>query len=178
MARPTAHGDGGRHRRAWQRAKFTMPGRRRFQFSLRSCLIFTTVICLWLGWRAATAETETEEQAVAAIKGMGGYVLFADDGKTANDVLFAANIPLNAPPGYTPDVSHITLTDDGMHHISRLKQLTRIGIAYVPITDAGIRRLRGLKNLDKILLDHTLVTQDGISSLQKSLPGCKIIYIK
>ena len=48
--------------------------RRGFQFSLRSCLLLTTVICLWLGWQ--TEKQRRRREATRAVEALGGRVQF------------------------------------------------------------------------------------------------------
>lgn len=156
--------------------------RRWFQFSLRSCLVLTTAVCAWLGWHVRTANRQKE--AIAAIQQMGGWVEVDDDGVTPLMVVFkqgAIQNPdgtLTMPPGFTTGLFEvgpkITLTDDGLRHVSSLSDVELVWISGVPITDAGLRRLQGLKKLLRVMLNNTPVTQAGVAELQKAFPACKI----
>ena len=45
--------------------------RRWFRFSLRTMLLATTMLCIWLGWKINAAREQ--RQAVAAVRELGGH---------------------------------------------------------------------------------------------------------
>ena len=76
--------------------------------------------------------------------------------------------------GSFPFGPEVTLTDEGMRHVSWLGVVKGVFIYGVPITDAGLRWLKGLKKLKSVRLERTQVTALGVAELQKALPTCEV----
>jgi len=83
-----------------------------------------------------------------------------------------------------PNVEGLSLqfnhfTDEGLDHVSRLKQLTSLWVCGEAnrknrITDAGLTRVESLKNLTQLGIQNTEVTPNGIEAFLRAVPGCKI----
>ena len=106
---------------------------------------------------------ETQEQAIAAIKKLGGRVTF--DEKSPNK------------PVIDVDLSRTNVTDAGLVH---LKGLTNLELLYLgnnkKNTDAGLEHLKGLASLQRLFLEDTKVTDEGVKKLQTALPKCRILH--
>jgi hypothetical protein len=68
----------------------------------------------------------------------------------------------------------MSVTDAGLAHVGRMRQLKFLRIAHVPITDQGVRHLHGLSNLEELWLQGTSVTEQGLEELYRALPDCLI----
>jgi hypothetical protein len=65
------------------------------------------------------------------------------------------------------------ITDKGLEQIANFDNLRRLTLTIVPITDAGLVHLSRMKNLESVSLHGTDASIDGISNLHKALPQCK-----
>ena len=70
--------------------------------------------------------------------------------------------------------SHVT--NQGLAHLSKLKNLSSLVLNSSYISDAGLVHLQGMDHLEQLTLYDTRVTQEGVAQLQKRLPACKIQY--
>lgn len=68
----------------------------------------------------------------------------------------------------------MSVTDAGLAHVGRMRQLEFLRINRVPITDHGIRHLHELSNLQDLWLHGTNVTEQGLEELYRALPDCRI----
>jgi hypothetical protein len=73
-------------------------------------------------------------------------------------------------PGIVNEQS-VQITNAGLAHLARLRNLEFLHISASRITDAGLACLRGLKSLKRLELDNSHVTQRGMQELQASLPS-------
>ena len=55
---------------------------------------------------------------------------------------------------YDQGTVKMSVTDAGLVHVGRMRQLKFLWIAHVPITDQGVRHLHGLSNLEELRLDQ------------------------
>jgi hypothetical protein len=60
----------------------------------------------------------------------------------------------------------VKVTDSGLKDLSELKNLTYLGLELTHVTDAGIKELKELKNLQCLNLARTKVTDLGLSELK------------
>lgn len=65
------------------------------------------------------------------------------------------------------------IADDELEQISKLDNLRRLHLSGSSITDAGLAHLHRMKNLESVSIHRTDASIDGISSLHKALPRCK-----
>lgn len=75
------------------------------------------------------------------------------------------------------DLYNTQVTGTGFRHLLVLKSLRNLGLERTQVGDAGLRDLRGMTNLELVLLNHTQVTEAGVESLQKALPGLRIVWM-
>ena len=98
----------------------------------------------------AVQETITEEQAIAAIKKLGGSVHFND-----NNAVVGVNL------GGTK------VTDAGLKELAGLTQLQTLGLWSTQVTDAGLKELAGLTQMQGLYLIQTQVTDAGLKELAR-----------
>ena len=56
--------------------------------------------------------------------------------------------------------------DEGLAHLSAMKQLTKLNLWRVQVTDTGVQELAGLTNLRWLNLDNTQLSDGGLPALQ------------
>ena len=67
-----------------------------------------------------------------------------------------------------------TISDEGLKELTKLQQLTSLGLDSTQITDAGLKEVAKIKQLNELDLENTKVTKAGVDELIKALPNCKI----
>jgi hypothetical protein len=171
------------------------PKRRWVQFSLVTMFLFVTVLCM--GLALVVGPADRQRQAVAAIKALGGSVVYANPNPGVSDAFPRSFLRRWLPRDFFDEVREINVqsskvTDAGL---KRLKGLTRLdalrlldatnitnaGLAHLrgltrlkalwlrnsQVTDAGLTHLRGLTGLRQLRLDGTQVTNGGLAQLQR-----------
>ena len=120
------------------------PKRRWMQVSLRTMLVFVTMLCVALS--VSVVPHERQRRAVKAISALGGTVAY--NGDLSEIELWRTDrrrLPFLRrwlPPEYFHEVVHVVFNDP-------------------KITDAGLVHLQGLKYLQILSLDDTQVTDAG-----------------
>jgi hypothetical protein len=166
---------------------------RRFQFSLRSLLVFITLCaipCSWLGVKMQQARLQRD--AAEVVRGLGGTVLFGElvgpewlrslvgQDACAEDFCDVVVVRLDGPQvtdahlrhfgrlGHLRELSltNTSVTDTGLKQITGLNQLRSLSLNGTKITDVGIEHLQGLKQLRDLLLNGTKVTDVGVGHLK------------
>ena len=147
--------------------------RRLFQFRLRTILILTTIIAVWLGWWSYKARQQRE--AVAVIRKTGGEVEY--------DASLPWTVGMKDPPqwpqwllenigvDYFGSVQaafliNTEVTDADLEHLKGLTALQGLGISNTKVTDAGLEHLKGLTALQKLTVSNTKVTDAGLEHLE------------
>ena len=125
----------------------------------------------------------TQEEAVAAIKRLGGKVE-VDENNDVVIVNLGGTKITDAGLVYLKGMQKLKLlglsgskiTDAGMAHLKGLTKLEGLDLKGTKVTDAGLAHLnlKGLRNLGYLVLRNTYVTAAGIKKLQQALPHCKI----
>ena len=110
---------------------------------------------------SAAKPVETQEQAIAAIKKLGGKVTI--ERKSPNKLIHV-------------DLRGIKVTDAGLVHLKGLTNLQTLYLYRTKVTDAGLVHLKGLTNLQFLSLYNTKVTDEGVKKLQTALPNCNISH--
>ena len=70
------------------------------------------------------------------------------------------------------------LTDQGLAHLSGLRNLDELVIQGSRITDEGLGHLRGLTKLKQLWLVNTGASQAGVQRLRAALPNCEITLMQ
>jgi Leucine rich repeat len=154
--------------------------RRWFQFSLRTLMIFTTVVAVGAAWLVPKIERKRRERdAVKAIESLGGIVWY-DYQFTGYRSPPDSNAP---PPGpywlrnlfgehFIDEVAmvslcaNVTVSDAGLVNVKSLPQLQSLNLGHCHITDAGLEHLKGLTHLQGLALGLTNVTDAGLEHLK------------
>ncbi len=130
------------------------PKRRRYQFSLRSLFVLTTLVAIACSWYIGLYAVERQKTAkiraaVAEITKLGGEASYSHNRQD--------------------DVFHLIVqtTDTGLVHLKGLTKLNGLDLSHTPITDAGLVHLKGLTNLNKLYLHLTPITDAGLVHLKR-----------
>ena len=109
-------------------------------------------------------------------EGFGRETIVFATGPTVSDQQIEDNLArlLADPDLAAVHLCHASISDRGLVHLGRLKQLTTLDLADTDVTDAGLGHLRGLEDLLVLNLRGTKVTDAGVETLQKALPGLRI----
>ena len=154
------------------------PNRRRFQFRLRTLMVFVTLCAIACSWLTTwVRRAERQRKAVEAIRAANGLVKYDyeydADGKA---------IKSPEPPGpawllnmlgvdFFSDVEFVSFfftdaTDDDLEHLEGLSDLRELWLAHTQVTDRGLEHLRELTNLQELYLWRTRVTDAGLEHLR------------
>ena len=167
---------------------------RRFQFSLRTLLVFVLMValaCSWLATRLLRAKRQ--RMAVAEIRKDDSMVTFRYSFETANDghkpwlakvfgedfypVVGLTDV---APQAGAPTVMNIgkltnlkrldlscaSVNDAAVRHLEGLTKLRFLSLCGNPVTDTGLKHLQALKGLEELDLEATAVTDGGLRHLR------------
>jgi hypothetical protein len=131
----------------------------RFQFDLQSMLILVVVVaCLANCYGLRYRRLQPQRQAIAKIETLGPQIDYVGEEARGLDFSSCAKKPADAD----------------LALLEPLPELRRLNLSGAPITDAGLIHLKRLKNLVIIDLTNTKVTPKGVSDLQRALPGTVI----
>jgi len=123
---------------------------KRFQFSLRSLLVFMLLMGVILGWTGKKVLSIRKQRSVLAeLEKVGGegYSKFGN----VNSLFF---------------LSGNSLTDKEMIQLEEFCELESIHVFQSDITDVGLIHLQGLTYLKTLVLSDTSVTNDGLVYLK------------
>jgi hypothetical protein len=174
--------------------------RREFQFSLRSLLILTTLLCLgpgaYIAWERDQCHRGTE--ILVQIDKLGGLMepdsqprpawLRAVLGDNAfrqvyiislekSNVVDADLAQLSGLPGLqTLWLGNSQVTDTGLASLSHLKSLGGLSLDGTRITDKGLVQLSHLKRLESLGIDATAVSDAGLLHLPASLKSLGLVH--
>jgi hypothetical protein len=142
----------------------------------RVLALFVSIGCLSL----AMADSAVDQPAaIQKIKALGGNVERSATGKS-NSIVTISLIGctrlkdedlafLNA----FPDVTELILagatgiSDNGLKHLARCKELTSLGLARTAVSDEGMNEVAKLKKLERLQLSHTAISDKGITNLRR-----------
>jgi len=138
--------------------------RRWLQYSVRSLLVLTLLAAIGLGWvRHEMNRLQAEEEAVAAIRALGGTVLYETNPFT------------DEPPGpgwlrwvlgenFFREVEQVRfpagVDDDAVRHLDRLRGLSDLDLRGARVTNAGLEPVWRKRGLIKLDLGSTALTDD------------------
>jgi hypothetical protein len=138
----------------------------RFQFSLRSLLVFTIAVAIPCSWLAVEMKRAREQKAaVEAIYHFGGKVFYqysyCSDRSLTN--LLSHEFLAESYHVHTGEEA----TDGDLVQLKKLKPLQGLTIESIHVTDAGLVQLQGLNQLEDLNLSGTRVTDAGLIHLQE-----------
>jgi Leucine-rich repeat (LRR) protein len=70
------------------------------------------------------------------------------------------------------------ISNEGMTHLTALKNLKDLDLSNTNITDEGLKILAGIPSLEKLHLHATAVSNKGLQEFHASVPGCQIFPAK
>jgi hypothetical protein len=161
------------------------PRRRWLRYSLRSLLILTTVLCIWLGIKVNQARRQ--KAAVDTLRALGAQIAYEHQRVPAG--YFDSQVDLNVPvwarelcgDDFFQTVRSVAfvsranadstkfipyeIADDDLECLADLPHLERFYIDTAPITDAALVHLAGHKSLTTIYLKYTAINGSGLRHL-------------
>ncbi|HWB13089.1 MAG TPA: hypothetical protein VG826_27945 [Pirellulales bacterium] len=145
------------------------------RFSLRTLLVATTILVVWLG---RLAEQVHQQQAVSrAIDRLHGSLGYDDSLSNSRPRRWLAS-RLGREAIANIEAVYLGGTragDDDLALLKKLPRLRTVVLTSSPVTDAGLVHLRGLATLETIDLRFTAVTEAGVADLRRALPRAKIL---
>jgi hypothetical protein len=150
--------------------------RRRFQFGVRSLLLFLVAISIPLGWFAwEMEEARRQREAVEAIGEAGGivnynYQYISDQfgGLQSTQPAWLRKL-LGDDFCYevvAVDCSARDFDDNDARHLRALTKLERLLLGDTLITDKGLADLKGIIDLKRLSLENTQITGNGLAHLR------------
>jgi hypothetical protein len=154
----------------------------RFQFSIRSLLVFVVVAALPCGWLASQMkEAERQKAAAEAIMKLDGLAWYdhqyweSSDGTKIVHVDARPSGPVSLQSLLGRDffnsvvavvLDGTKVTDADLEHIEVLAQIQELDLERTPITDAGLGNLKSLTRLQRLNLGQTQVSDAGLNHLK------------
>jgi formylglycine-generating enzyme required for sulfatase activity len=168
-----------------------------YQYSLKSLLVFTTIVGLVMGLVVVPVHWARQQWgAIQALRDLG-WVVTCDPTpsgpawarKVFGDEMFHNAVAVDSPPGTSDDevmnLSHMPelerayisgekVTDAGVRRLAGFPRLKTVCLSGTSVGDEGARQLERLENLEQLYLTETRVTDAGVKELEEMLPGCKV----
>ena len=154
------------------------PKRRWYQYSLRTLLLFMTLVACGFGWLGVKVQkARRQKAAVEALVKLGAWVQF-DYGCDANgDDQGAPDIPgpewLRSIVGddYFRTVRTVLVlpkikTADAVPFVREFTQLESLQSFHTDLTDSGLEQLQNLRHLKELKINGTDVTDAGLEYLK------------
>ena len=175
----------------------TKSRRFRFQYSLRTLLLFVTLASVFMAWFGAKFRTACQQRdAAAAVRALGGFVVYdyeeratrsgtpeIDPGpawvrKLLGIDYFADVVRAGCNPRYEGGSwpQPVPITDAWLDHFGRLARMEELDLGYTEVTDEGLAKLEGLTRLRKLGLDGTRVGAAGLRHVGK-LVALEALYL-
>ncbi len=178
----------------------------RFQFSIRSLLVFVLVCAVMSSWFSVRMKQARRQRDVVAVIVEGdGCVLHDYEmvspwqpepsaptwlinllGVDFFEGVAYADCRSSNFDGKTAYLSKLTnlevyfsgaqVTDSGLVHLEGLTKLRWVDLSFAQVTDSGLVHLEGLTKLRWVDLSRTQVTPEGVKKLQQALPNCEIAH--
>jgi hypothetical protein len=160
-------------------------GRRWYQFSLRSLLIFTLICALASAWLARRMEQKRSERAAAqTIIELGGQVIY--DYQMSDGIVVSGA----RPPGPTwirtllgdnvfnavVDVNLVRVGDARRIDLKAFSQLQTLYLIDTGFTDALLENIEGMTRLQRLYLNGSSATDVGLAHL-KGLAQLQTLYL-
>ena len=144
------------------------PRRRWRQISLRTLLLLITLFGVGLGWFVNRGERQ--RRAVAALKEIGGIILYYDSRLPSARKFLELSRWL--PRDYFDDVGAVILsdrnvTDADMVHLKVFTRLQRLELNDTQVTDGGLAHIEELNQIRSLFLADTQVTDAGLAQIQE-----------
>jgi hypothetical protein len=144
------------------------------RFRLRTLLLATTALFVWLGFEAD--QIHRQRSAVAAIERLHGSVRYRD-WPSALAVGRRLEAWLGRDAVAIVDAVYLggsSIGDNDLAWVEDLPRLRTIVLTSSPITDAGLDHLHRLSDLESIDVRFTEVTEAGVALLRRRLPRATV----
>ncbi|MGH7137606.1 MAG: hypothetical protein ACREHD_17810, partial [Pirellulales bacterium] len=149
-------------------------GTHTMRYSLRTLLVATTALVVWLGWQAERMHRQREANAV--IDRAGGMVRYEDAFSWPVTKQLSTCLGRDAVQNVTAVYfGGTSATDDDLACLRMLPRLREVVLTSSAVTDAGLPHLHGLRDLETIDLRFTAVSESGIAALRRALPQARIL---
>ena len=159
--------------------------RRRFQFSIRSLLLFVVVVAVVCSWFTVKVQQARGQREVVEAFEKVGFVMY--DYEVAELDANGRRPPAPGPPwlrnlvgvDFLSDVVALRYkraTDAGLVHLKGLTSLQELVLDNTQVTDAGLVHLEGLTGLRHLDLTNTEVTDAGLVHL-KGLTNVQWLFL-
>jgi hypothetical protein len=153
----------------------------RFQFSLRSLLVFTVAVAIPCSWLAVEMSWVRQRRATMfSLKLVGSAFQYEYELDRNNPV----------PPGPAwlrqflgddffaeiifADLSYARITDADLDSLRDMTHIRELCLNHTPITDAGLKKLTGRPRMYFLWLAETQVTDKGVKEFQQAMPYCHV----
>lgn len=147
---------------------------------MKQVAVFTLLVVLTSGCSGKTEEPAktalTKEQAIAAIKKLGGSVTVDEEtpGKPVVKVYLRGTKVTDTDLVYLKGLTNLrqlslydtNVTDAGLVHLKGLTKLRTLSLSDTKVTDAGLVHLKGLTKIENLDLSGTQVTDSGLMRLK------------
>jgi formylglycine-generating enzyme required for sulfatase activity len=168
-----------------------------YQYSLKSLLVFTTIVGLLMGIVVVPVQWARQQWgAIQTLRDLG-WVVTCDPTpsgpawarKVFGDEMFHDAVAVDSPPGASDDeIEHLghmpelerayisgeKVTYAGVRRLAGFQKLKTVCLSGTSVGDEGARQLERLENLEHLYLTQTRVTDEGVRELEQMLPGCKV----
>jgi hypothetical protein len=150
--------------------------RRRWQFSLRTFLLFMLIVAVPLAWLGSHIQERREQEQILSelsaetyfvcwMKMDGGiYHVESREQRSFSVSLFDHPVALDLNNGFNPPPN--VITQKAVRLVSGLRHLKRLSIRESPIEPAAIRLLASMDTLEELDLSHTDINDDGLTHLR------------
>lgn len=150
-----------------------------YQFSLRSLLIFVTLIAVLCSWFAVQMQhAERQREAVEVIRKKRLGVWYNYHGRVLETSLNSKAEPPGPAWLYKLlgvdlfyHVEYVFLrgeevTNEDLEYFKELNQVAELDLGETRITDEGLEQIKGLKHLKILFLNNTKITDAGLKHLE------------
>ena len=140
----------------------------RYQFHLRTLLLFLVVASSAFGWLGIELRARRERQAALA----------KQEAALVHYRRLTPGVMRSGDSAWGLDFSQCTTSpgDDDLVQLSDMPDLHFLNLRNTQITDAGLGHLASMRQLKTILLADTQVTDEGVRKLQEALPDAIIVH--
>ncbi len=155
--------------------------RRWLQYSLRSLLVLTLLAAIGLGWvRHQLNRLQAEEEAVAAIRALGGTVVYGSDSPFEDESPGPKWLRSLLGEHFFCEVWEVDFPrgadDEVVRHLDRLRTLKRLVLRGARVTRAGLEPVWRKRRLTYLDLGSTALSDDD-SPWFAELPELEELYL-
>lgn len=170
--------------------------RRRFQFGIRSLLVFLVTVNVPLGWFAGEMQRARGQREVVEALNVGGGKAGTAVGYECEFVYDEVVGGAPPPPRWLEELlgddffyeavaasaggleygCNAEFGDDDARLLERIPTLKYLSLEYTLLTDSGVEHLVGLVGVEDLRLDGTQITDDGLAHL-KNMTRLRVLLL-